>query len=216
MKNRTYSIYTKSEEICNAWSHLFGIALGVIAGFFLIKKSLELDGIIPVISIIIYLLGMLGSYVTSTLYHSTRFHNRWRPRFRQLDHAAIYWHIAGSYSPIALIPLINAGAWGWSIFSFVWTFAIIGTLVCFRKIEKHSYVETICFIIMGLTVCVALKPMFQYVPMTSIRWIFWEGVCFITGAAFYSLHSLRYMHCVFHFFVLGGSICHILSLWYMI
>lgn len=215
MKKKTFSLYTKREEIFNAWSHLCGIVLGVVAGFFLIKKSLTLDGFIPVISILLYLFGMLGSYVTSTLYHSTRFHNRLRPRLRQLDHAAIYWHIAGSYSPIALIPLINAGAWGWSIFSFVWIFAIIGTIVSFRKIEKHSYIETVCFLIMGLTVCFAFKPIFQCVPMISIRWIFWEGACFITGAAFYSLHSLRYMHSVFHFFVLGGSICHILSLWYM-
>ena len=124
--------------------------------------------------------------------------------------AAIYWHIAGSYSPITLIALREDGGWG--LFGFVWLCAIIGTVVSFRKMEEHSYVETVCYILMGLSVLVVFKQLFALSP-TACYWIIAEGVCYITGAAFYSLRKARYMHSVFHFFVLGGSACHMLAVW---
>ena len=146
------------------------------------------------------------------LYHSLKHHNPWKRRLRHWDHAAIYWHIAGSYSPITLIALREDGGWGWELFGFVWLCAIIGTVVSFRKMEEHSYVETVCYILMGLSVLVVFKQLFALSP-TACYWIIAEGVCYITGAAFYSLRKARYMHSVFHFFVLGGSACHMVAVW---
>ena len=82
----------------------------------------------------------------------------------------------------------------------------------FRKMEEHSYVETVCYILMGLSVLVVFKQLFALSP-TACYWIIAEGVCYITGAAFYSLRKARYMHSVFHFFVLGGSACHMVAVW---
>ena len=96
---------------------------------------------------------------SSTLYHSLKHHNPWKRRLRHWDHAAIYWHIAGSYSPITLIALREDGGWGWGLFGFVWLCAIIGTVVSFRKMEEHSYVETVCYILMGLSVLVVFKQL---------------------------------------------------------
>ena len=107
---------------------------------------------------------------------------------RHWDHAAIYWHIAGSYSPITLIALREDGGWSWGLFGFVWLCAIIGTVVSFRKMEEHSYVETVCYILMGLSVLVVFKQLFALSP-TACYWIIAEGVCYITGAAFYSLRK---------------------------
>ena len=74
---------------------------------------------------------------------------RHREVLRKFDHAAIYLHIAGSYSPIMLVSLREAGYWGWGIFSFVWLCAFIGTTLCFCRLKEHSYLETICYIAMG-------------------------------------------------------------------
>ena len=115
------------------------------------------------------------------------------------------------YSPVTLIALRNEGAWGWGLFGFVWLCAIIGTIVSFRKMEEHSNVETICFIVMGLSVLVAFKPLYAIAAGTCY-WMIAEGVCYITGAVFYSFRQ-RYMHSVFHFFVLAGSACHIVAVW---
>ena len=136
-----------------------------------------------------------------------------KERLRRWDHAAIYWHIAGSYSPITLVALRSQGPWGWLLFAFVWTAAIAGTIVSFRKLKAHSNLETLCFCLMGLSVLVAFKPLLQCVSTTAVAWIIAEGVCYITGALFYTLHRRRYMHTVFHFFVLAGSVCHIVAVW---
>jgi hemolysin III len=161
----------------------------------------------------LYLFGMLGSYVASTIYHALSPANPWKERLRRWDHAAIYWHIAGSYSPITLVAMRDEGPWGWLLFAFVWTAAIVGTIVSFRRLKDHSNLETICFCLMGLSVLVAFKPLLDCVSTAAVVWIIAEGVCYITGALFYSLHHRRYMHTVFHFFVLAGSVCHIIAVW---
>jgi hemolysin III len=83
----------------------------------------------------------------------------------------------------------------------------------FRKLQEHSNLETICYILMGLVVLVAFKPLINAVSAHAVIWIIAEGICYITGALFYSLNKRPYMHSVFHFFVLGGSVCHILAVW---
>ena len=168
------------------------------------------------VGVILYLFGMLGSYITSTLYHSIRHHSKWKERLRRWDHAAIYWHIAGSYSPLTLVALRQQGYWGWGLFVFVWLCAIAGTIVSFIRLKEHSNVETLCFVGMGLSVLVAFKPLMDAVSTAAVVWIIAEGVCYITGALFYSLNKRKYMHSVFHFFVLAGSVCHILAVWDML
>ena len=165
------------------------------------------------IGVILYLFGMLGSYVASTLYHSMKHHSKWKERLRKWDHAAIYWHIAGSYSPLTLVALREQGYWGWSLFIFVWTCAVAGTIVSFIHLKEHSNLETICFVGMGLSVLVAFKPLMDSVSAAAVVWLIAEGVSYITGAVFYSFNKKKYMHSVFHFFVLAGSICHIIAVW---
>ena len=156
---------------------------------------------------------MLGSYITSTIYHAMPLRSKWKERLRHWDHAAIYWHIAGSYSPITLIALRQQGYWGWSLFCFIWLCAIAGTIVSFIKLKEHSNLETLCFVGMGLSVLVAFKPLINSVSTAAVVWIITEGICYITGALFYSLNKRKYMHSVFHFFVLAGSVCHIIAVW---
>jgi len=159
---------------------------------------------------------MMGSYITSTVYHALPQASKWKERMRKWDHAAIYWHIAGSYSPITLVALRGDGFWGWGLFIFVWTCAIAGTITSFIHLKEHSHLETICFVAMGLSVLVAFKPLLDNVSTAAVIWIIAEGVCYITGAVFYSFNKRRYMHSVFHFFVLAGSICHIVAVWDML
>ena len=176
------------------------------------RKSIEIGDNWLVLGIALYLFGMFASYISSTVYHSTPLESPRREEFRRWDHAAIYWFIAGSYSPIMLFPMRCEGAWGWSIFAFVWTAALIGTIASFRRLKAHSHLETLCFCLMGLSILVAFKPLLHCVSTATVAWIIAEGVCYITGAIFYSTRR-RFMHTVFHFFVLAGTICHILAVW---
>ncbi len=206
--------YTKKEEIWNAASHGGGILMGVVFGIIFLVWCFQAEGATWArVGVILYLFGMLASYIASTLYHSIKHHSKWKERLRKWDHAAIYWHIAGSYSPLTLVALREQGYWGWSLFSFVWMCAIAGTVVSFIHLKEHSNLETFCFIGMGLSILVAFKPLLDSVSTAAVSWIIAEGVCYIIGAAFYSLNKTKYMHSVFHFFVLAGSVCHIIAVW---
>ena len=150
-----------------------------------------------------------------TWYHASK-PSPHREVLRKFDHASIYLHIAGSYSPIMLIALREADYWGWGIFSFVWLCALAGIILCFCNLKEHSNLETICYIAMGCSIFVGFKPLCQHVPPAFIYWLIGEGVSYITGAVFYSFPKLPYMHSVFHLFVLGGTVCHMMALWYIL
>ena len=156
-RKRNGLFYSKKEETINSISHGIGIAMGVIVSTLFLIKCYQAQNLWAACGVWLYLFGMGGSYLASTLYHSLKHHNPWKRRLRHWDHAAIYWHIAGSYSPITLIALREDGGWGWELFGFVWLCAIIGTVVSFRKMEEHSYVETVCYILMGLQA--AFRPL---------------------------------------------------------
>ena len=163
-RKRNGLFYSKKEETINSISHGIGIAMGVIVSALFLIKCYQAQNLWAACGVWLYLFGMGGSYLASTLYHSLKHHNPWKRRLRHWDHAAIYWHIAGSYSPITLIALREDGGWGWGLFGFVWLCAIIGTVVSFRKMEEHSYVETVCYILMGLSVLVVFKQPFSPSP----------------------------------------------------
>ena len=130
--------YTRREEIWNAASHGGGIVLGVVFGIIFLVWCFQSDNNWARVGVILYLFGMLGSYVASTLYHSMKHHSKWKERLRRWDHAAIYWHIAGSYSPLTLVALRDQGYWGWSLFIFVWACAVAGTITSFIHLKYGS------------------------------------------------------------------------------
>ena len=205
--------FSHKEELWNSWSHAAGILLGVVIGVIFLVWCFRYHNGWATAGVILYLFGMLSSYVASTVYHAMSARSVWKERLRKWDHAAIYWHIAGSYSPITLIALRDYGYWGWALFIFIWAAAIAGTVKSFCGLKGHSRIETVCFVVMGLSVLVAFGPLVHCVNTTAVAWIVAEGVSYITGAVFYSLNKRRFMHTVFHFFVLLGSLCHIIAVW---
>lgn len=209
--------YTKGEEIANSVSHGAGVLLGVVMGVLMMHVAIRDGNTWAIATVPLYLFGMLASYVSSTCYHACLHHLQRKALLRKFDHAAIYLHIAGTYSPLTLLLLRNSGYWGWGIFAFVWLCAAAGVLLSFRRLKEHSNLETACFVAMGASILVAFKPLADAVRpaghMDIIWWILAGGVSYIVGALFYSWHNVRYMHSLFHLFCLGGSVCHIVAIW---
>lgn len=209
-------IYSRREELANAISHAIGILFGIGAGYVLLSTAIQRGNPWAIGSVTIYLFGMLTCYILSTAYHACRNEKR-KERLRKFDHAAIYLHIAGTYTPFTLLILREVGVWGWALFIFVWSAAIIGIFLSFKKLKKHSNLETACYVIMGGVILVALKPLIDALSSTgqlhSLYWLIAGGISYIIGAIFYSWTRKKYMHTVFHLFVLGGSICHIIAIY---
>ncbi|MGN0190551.1 MAG: hemolysin III family protein [Candidatus Cryptobacteroides sp.] len=205
-----------NEEKANSLTHLAGTLICLAAGMIFIDESIGAGSAIAVFSFLLYLFGGVSSYLASTIYHAWPLNEpRTKAKLRKIDHAAIYWHIAGSYSPITLITMCRGDSpvWGWSIFAFVWLCAIAGSLISFRKMKLHSYFKTVCYVLMGLSILVAFKPFYQSAGLSVLLWVVAEGVCYISGAVFYSIYRRRYMHTVFHLLVIAGDLCHIVALW---
>ncbi|MDH6310710.1 hemolysin III [Dysgonomonas sp. PFB1-18] len=210
--------YTKGEEIANTISHGLGIILGIVGGYVLLTKAFISGNNWSVGSVVAYLFGMLASYVTSTCYHGCPPEKKHRKELlRKFDHGAIYLHIAGTYIPFTLLVLRNEGAWGWSLFFFICLAAIAGLIVSFTNLKDHSNLETVCFVLMGGVILIAFKPLYDVLSangqLASLYWLIGGGVSYIVGALFYSWTKKRYMHTVFHLFVLGGSICHMIAIY---
>ncbi|MBQ8223425.1 MAG: hemolysin III family protein [Bacteroidales bacterium] len=215
MEENNSNRYTHSEEVANATSHLIGTLLAVVVcTFFLIKASDSSP--LSIFSLCLYFFGVLSSYLASTLYHACPFKKeKSKLLLRKFDHAAIYWHIAGSYSPITLIAMYNSGfeIWAIGIFIFIWLSAILGTALTFRKMKSHSYLKTACYVLMGLSILVAFKPLYDSVGLKVVLLIVAEGVSYILGAVLYSFKNVKFIHSVFHVFVVLGDVFHMLAVW---
>lgn len=208
--------YTTTEEVLNTTTHAIGLLMCVVVCIcFFVSGSLTSSLYVP-LSLSLYAFGVLTSYAASTIYHAIpASKEKAKSIARKFDHAAIYWHIAGSYSPIILIGMYGGGevTWAYVIFFFVWLCAVVGTSLSFRKMKSHSYFETICYVLMGLTILVAFKPFYETCGFEIVMWAVAEGVSYIVGAVLYSFKKVRFIHSVFHVFVLLGDICHMVAVW---
>ena len=213
------NVYTHSEEVANSVSHVIGAILGVAVCSLFLSKAYQSGNTLSIFSLCIYFFGVVSSYVASSVYHSCPLRKEnYRLLFRKFDHAAIYWHIAGSYTPITLIAMYNNGATAWAIgvTVFIWISAILGTILTFRKIKPHSYFKTACYVLMGLSILVAIKPLYESVGLKVVMFIVAEGLAYIIGAVFYSFKKTKYMHSVFHVFVILGDVFHMIAVWNVI
>jgi len=207
--------YTHNEEIVNATTHGIGILLGIAAGIWLLLKALFYGDFWAVGSVLTYVVCMLFSYTASTIYHACREEKR-KITLRKLDHAAIYFHIAGTYTFFTLTILREAAFWGWLLFFVVWIAALVGSYISFKGKGIGKRIETTCYVVMGLVVFVAFKPLFETLNSAKALDVLWYiiagGVSFIFGAFLYSFKKIPYVHAIFHIFVIIGSFFHVLAI----
>jgi hemolysin III len=206
-RKESYSLKTQSlgEEIANSITHGIGAGLSIAALVILVVLASKRGDAWRIVSFSIYGATLILLYLSSTLYHS--FVNpKIKNIFRILDHSTIYLLIAGSYTPITLT--FMRGAWGWTLFGIAWGMAIGGIIVTALLLDKLKVLLVSSYVVMGLLVVIAIKPMIQMLPKGMIIWLFIGGACYILGIIFYLWNRLPYHHPIWHLFVLGGSISH--------
>lgn len=202
--------YTLGEEIVNAVSHGVGAGLAVAALVLLIVSAAFSGHALYVVCACIYGSTLVLMYVFSTLYHSLT-NKRAKAVFRVLDHASIFLLIAGTYTPYALISLLDNG--GIVIGAIIWSAAILGIVLNAVNLEKFSIFCHICYVVMGWFIIFRMGALMHAVAPGGIIFLVLGGVVYTLGIIFFAMPRLRYMHSVWHFFVLGGSILHFFSIY---
>ncbi len=207
-KQASVRIFSLAEEITHSVTHGVGAALSLVGLILLVVRAAQRGDAVQVVSFSIYGVTLVLLYLASTLYHAFR-----RPRLKRLfkifDHAAIYLLIAGTYTPFLLVGL--RGAWGWTLLVIIWGLALLGVSFKALFIERFQIPSVILYILMGWLSVVFLKDLAANIPLGGLIWLAAGGVLYTVGVIFYALQKIPYMHVVWHFFVLGGSLCHYLA-----
>ena len=196
-------------ERFNAITHLVGAGLALIGLVVLIVVSSLHGDAWRIASVTIYGVTLLLLYTSSTLYHSLR--GRAKRVFRHLDHTAIYLLIAGTYTPLTLVPL--RGRLGWWMFGAVWTLAAFGALQEFRHVKGERILSVVIYIVMGWLAALALGPLMAALGPAGVGWVVAGGLCYTAGIVFYAFDGrLPAFHGIWHLFVLGGSLAHYVAI----
>ncbi|MDE6733759.1 MAG: hemolysin III family protein [Oscillospiraceae bacterium] len=205
--------YTLGEEIFNSVSHGVGSLLSIAGTTVLIVLAAIHGGAWEVVSAAIYGASLIILYTMSTLYHALT-NRRAKSFFRIMDHDTIFFLIAGTYTPITLIPL--RGAVGWVLFGVIWGAAVLGIVMNSIDLEKFRKPSIVCYALMGWAVIFAIKPMLRECTPLSLWFLLIGGICYTGGIVFYIIKSKKYFHSIWHIFTVAGSVFHYFSVLLMI
>lgn len=209
--------YTLGEEIFNMVSHIVGGAFGVVALVLTVVFSALRGDVWSVVASAIYGGSMIALYTVSSVYHGLRV-NMGKRVMQVIDHCTIFLLIGGTYTPVVLSAIRPySPALGWTLFGIVWGCAALG--ITFTAIDMKRYEKLAMALYLGIGWCVvlAIKPAIASVPMEGLLWILAGGVAYTIGAGLYAMGAKRrYMHSVFHLFVVAGSILQFFGIFFYV
>ena len=213
LKDRVLPTYTKGEEIFNMTSHIVGGALGIAATTLCIIFSALHNNVYGIVSCSIYGFSMILLYTMSSIYHGLR-PNKAKRVFQILDHCSIFFLIAGTYTPYCLVTLREYNtALGWTLFGIVWGMAAIGIVLNSIDIKKYKVLSMICYLVMGWCILVRAPLLPKLLGLPGFILLLAGGVAYTIGAIFYGFGKKRkYIHSVFHMFILLGSVLQFFSI----
>ncbi len=209
LEDRILPSYTTGEEIFNMVSHIVGGAFAIAAlTLCVIFAALNKDAW-AVVGAAIYGGTMIVLYTMSSIYHGLK---RPTPKkvFQIIDHCTIYFLIAGTYTPVtlaALRPLYPVQAF--VIFGIVWACCFAAATLTAIDLKKYQLLSMICYLAMGWCIIFFIRPTIQCLGFGGTVFLVTGGIAYTIGAILYSIgKKKRYVHSVFHLFVLAGSILH--------
>lgn len=212
LSQRKLPDYTNGEEIMNMVSHIVGSVAGVVALTLGLVIAVWFGDGYSVAGALVYGISMILLYTFSSVYHGLSKHLLAKKVMQIIDHCSIFILIAGTYTPIVLCAVRRfSPTLGWLLFAVVWTAATVGIVLNSIDIKRYKKFSAACYLLMGWCIAFAY-PAFGYL-LSRGGWglLLAGGLCYTVGACFYYFFKkTRYMHSVFHLFVLAGSINHML------
>ena len=213
LRDRELPVYTKGEERFNMISHIVGGAIGVAALVLCIVRSALHHNGYGLAGSIVFGISMILLYTMSSIYHGLREGTAKRV-MQVLDHCTIYVLIAGTYTPLllsAMRPIDPVSSW--VLLGVMWALAAVAITLTAIDLHKYRVFSMICYIGMGWAVIFKLPLLIQAVGWGGFWLILLGGVSYTIGAVLYGMgRTKKYMHSVFHLFVLAGSVLHLIAI----
>ena len=197
-------MYSKREELWNVITHGVGALLSVV-GLILMLANDHHKSDYSSFSIWVFGFSLILLYSASTAYHLVQSPNL-RRKLRVLDHISIYYLIAGTYTPVTLISLINGK--GWTIFCLVWSIAFIGTLLKIFFTGRFEKLSLLLYLVMGWLIVFDLNDLIAVQSPLGLALMAAGGGCYTLGTVFYAVQKIPFNHAIWHLWVLAGSIFH--------
>lgn len=206
----------------SAITHYIAMMLSLTAATPLLVKATKSGSLQIVVSLAIFILSMILLYGASTLYHSVNVGAKALKIFQKIDHMMIFVLIAGSYTPVCLIVLKDNK--GYQLLSIVWALALAGFLMNIFWINCPKWVSSVVYIAMGWVCVGVFSPLHRLLSRPAFLWLLAGGIIYTLGGIVYAMNvpvfhgRFKYfgIHELFHLFVMGGSICHFIFMYYYI
>jgi len=197
--------YTLGEELISSISHGIGALLSIAALILCVVFAANNNNVLGIVSGCIYGASLIILYLMSCLYHALA-RNKAKKVFRIFDHCSIFLLIAGSYTPFLLITI--GGLKGIIMLIIMWLSAIIGIILNSINLEKYDKASFVLYLVMGWMIVFSFKQLLQTLPTPGFILLLVGGIIYTIGAVIYAVgdDKIKYMHSIWHFFVLGGSI----------
>ena len=204
----------KMKEPVNTWTHLIPFMAAVVGLVYLIIVSK--NNITKLVTMTIYGLSMIVLYGASSVYHWIQTTPQRELLLKRIDHIAIYFLIAGSYTPVFYYGL--EGAWRWTMLTAVWTLAIVGMALKIWFIHAPRYVSATFYVSLGWIALVPFLQLIQHLPIGAMILMAVGGVAYTMGAIIYATKIFDFFpkrfgfHEIFHLFIVAGSIVHFIMI----
>lgn len=212
----------KLKDPGSAITHGIAMLMAIIGAAPLMIKAARQPDTLHIFALSIFILTMIMLYAASTTYHSINSTEKVNKRLRKLDHVMIFIMIAGSYTPICLIALHNRT--GYLLCALVWGIAILGTILKLCWIGCPKWLSSVLYISMGWLCVLAFVPIFHALPRAGFGWLLAGGIIYTIGGVIYALklplfnsrHRNFGSHEIFHVFIMLGSLCHYIVMYFFV
>ena len=207
--------YSKGEEIMNMVTHIVGAAMGITALVLCVIRAALHHNVYGVVSSAIYGASMIALYTISSIYHGLR-PNMGKRVMQVIDHCTIYFLIAGTYTPMALSAIRPVyPVLGWSLFGFEWALTALAVTLTAIDLRKFRVFSMICYIGMGWAVIPFAVQTYNVLGLNGFLLLLFGGIAYTIGAVMYGIGSKKkWMHSVFHIFVLLGSLLQFFAVFF--
>ena len=191
------------EEIANAVTHGVGTLLSIAGAVIAIVYAARFGDALSVVSASLYGSGLIILYLFSTLYHSLT-NKKAKKVFQIFDHCSIFLLILCSYIPVCLSFL--RGALGWTLFGINAFCAVLGIVLNSISLDRFKKLSMVLYIVMGWSALFVFAPILKRIDITGLVFLLGGGLAYTFGIIFYKMPKYKYMHSIWHVFVLAGSI----------